>query len=115
MKDLELYKRICEALPYNYDLEDIDPVEIDGIKYSTIKVERLTTEDEGKYQFGGTIYGIGLLDEDKEYDIIGEPLFFVEQDFSQTGSYYDFQEREYEKPYLVEQKEITKTIWKRIK
>lgn len=115
MKDLELYKRICYELPSDHNIEDMDIVEVDGVKYNSIEIEILDTKDEGKYQFGGAIYGIGIFNEEKGYGIIGEPLFFVEQDFSQTGSYYSYQEREYEQPYIVEKKVVVTTVWKEVK
>ena len=38
-------------------------------------------------------------------------MFYIEQDFTQTGSYYSFQEREFEAPYIVKQREVVKTVW----
>ena len=74
------------------------------------EVEELDTTDEGKYQFGGTIYGVGEFVEET-FGIKGDYLFYIEQDFTQTGSYYSYQEREFEAPYIVEQKEVVKTVW----
>lgn len=107
----ELIKKIMEELPTESSLEDCEFIVVDGIKYGAKLEERLTTEDEGKYQYGGTVYAIGYLDEDKGYDIKGEPLFYVEQDFSQCGSYFDYQEICYEAPYLVEKRLVTKYEW----
>lgn len=114
MGNLELYKDICEMMPSNTSLEDSDNIIIDGVEYTFNEIESLTTEDEGKYQYGGSIYGVGIASKDKSWKIDGEPLFYVEQDFTQTGSYYSHQEREYEKPYIVEKKEVVKTVWKKI-
>lgn len=115
MENLELYKQICEAFAikdgFEYkDLSEIDPVEVNGIKYMAFEVEELDTTDEGKYQFGGTIYGVGEFVEET-FGIKGDYMFYIEQDFTQTGSYYSFQEREFEKPYIVEQREVVKTVW----
>ena len=74
------------------------------------EVAELDTTDEGKYQFGGTVFGVGEFVEET-FGIKGDYLFYIEQDFTQTGSYYSYQEREFEKPYIVEQKEVVKTVW----
>lgn len=111
MENLELYKRICKEFGKKENIEQIEFVEIDGVKYTYCEVEHLETTDEGKYQYGGTIYGIGVLKD--EYDI-EEILFYISQDFTQTGSYYSHQEREYEKPYIVEEKQVIKTVWRAI-
>lgn len=110
----ELFNKICEKMPTNISIEDMDAIEIDNNKYHSEEVEELDTIDEGKYQFGGSIYAIGLFNEERGYGIIGEPLFFVEQDFTQTGSYYSYQEREYEEPYIVEKKEKVIISWEAI-
>ena len=110
----ELMKKICDLLPEE-SIEDMKPVEVDGVKYDSYQEEELTTEDEGKYQYGGFIYGIGIHDSEKGYGITGEPLFYVEQDFTQCGNYFEYQERIFEKPFIVEQKEIVTTVWKAVK
>lgn len=112
MKNLELYQRICKEFGKKENVEQIDIVEVDGVKYTYCEAETLETIDEGKYQLGGTIYGIGVLKDD---DDIEKVLFYIEQDFTQTGSYYSYQEREFEKPYIVERKEVVQTVWKSIK
>lgn len=115
MKSLELYKKICKEIGIKYeneDLEDMESVTIENIEYGLVEVEKLETIDNGKYQCGGTIYGVGFLNEEKGYGIKGEILFYIEQDFTQTGSYYSSQEREYENPYVVEKKEVKKFVWK---
>lgn len=109
---LELQKKIVDAMP-DEDLEDAEPIEVYGIKYTWETEKELVTEDEGKYQHGGTVYSVGLLDENDGYGINGEPMFYVQQNFSQTGSYYEFQEREYEKPYIVTKKTKTIEVWER--
>ncbi|MBY6838679.1 hypothetical protein [Clostridium botulinum] len=114
-KDKELLDAILEKLPKDKSIEYIEPIEVNGIKYKWTEIEELPTEDEGKYQYGGTIYGVGIHNAEKEYGIIGEPLFFIEQDFTKTGSYYSEQYYEYEEPYLVEKKEKTIIVWESIK
>jgi hypothetical protein len=114
MKNLDLYKRICEEFGKKETVVQIDFVEIDGIKYTYCEEEDLETIDQGKYQLGGIIYGVGVLKDEKTYDI-EEVLFYIRQGFTQTGSYYSYQEREFEKPEIVEKKEIVKTVWKAIK
>lgn len=109
----ELFDRICEEMPSNTSLENMEVIEIDGHKYDCEEVEELETVDEGKYQFGGSIYAIGYSNDEKGYGII-EPLFYVRQDFTQTGSYYSHQEREYENPYIVEKREKVITVWEAI-
>lgn len=112
-EEKELYEEICELFGSSC-VECKDFVELDGIKYDCEEKEVLDVISEGKYEYGGTVYAVGILDEEKGYGI-KEPLFYMEQDFNRTGSYYSDWEYEYETPYLVEQKEITKTIWKAIK
>ncbi|MBZ9693263.1 hypothetical protein [Clostridium sp. M14] len=114
-EEKELLNYILEKLPKDESMEDTEVIEINGTKYDFVQIEELPTEDEGKYQYGGTIYGFGIYDEEKEYGIIGEPLFFIEQDFTKTGSYYSEQYYEYEEPYLVEKKEKTIIVWESIK
>lgn len=108
----ELINEIIELLPNDTFMEDSDGIIIDNVKYGWSIIEELTTEDEGKYQYGGFIYGIGVLDEN---NVVGKPLFYVEQDFTQTGSYYSFQERMFNKPYVVEKKEVLTYEWTRLK
>ena len=98
------------------NIESSDIFEVDGIKYSYDEEEELDIEDEGKYQYGGCIYAIGLLDEEKGYGVKGEPLFYMEQDFSRSGSYFSDYYYDYEEPYVVEkvEKVVTITSWKRI-
>ncbi len=109
MKDIELYQEICEAFGENNDyfLEDVE-VKVNGVNYGTVEVESLPTEDEGKYQFGGTIYGIGEIENDE----IKEILFYIERDFTQTGSYYSEQIREFEQPYVVRKVIETREVWR---
>lgn len=107
----ELFNEICDEMPSSISIEDMDVIEIEDKKYHVEKIEELTTTDEGKYQFGGTIYAVGYLDEERGYGITGKPLFYVEQDFSKTGSYYSHQEIEYEKPYMVERVQKIVSVW----
>ena len=107
----ELFNEIRNEMPSSISIEDMDVIEIEDKKYHVEKIEELTTTDEGKYQFGGTIYAVGYLDEERGYGITGKPLFYVEQDFSKTGSYYSHQEIEYEKPYIVEKVQKIISVW----
>lgn len=111
----ELANVILKELPNDASMEGVEPIEVGGTKYYWVEIEELPTEDEGKYQYGGTIYGIGKYDNQKGYGIIGEPLFFIEQDFTKTGSYYSEQYYEYDEPYVVERKEKTVIVWESIK
>ena len=113
MERIELYKNICELFGEEKTVDRIDFVELDGVKYSHKEIEELDVEDEGKYQTGGTIYAIGILDEEKGYGI-KETLFYIEQDFTRSGSYFSEYYYEFESPYVVEQREIVKTIWKAV-
>lgn len=110
----ELIDRICKQLPNGVSMEDSDSITIDEVDYDWCVIEELPTEDEGKYQFGGTIYGVGHKSKEG-YGIVGDPLFYVEQDFTQTGSYYSYQERTFDKPYVVEKKEKIITVWEAVR
>lgn len=61
----------------------------------------------------GRIYAVGEVDESTGWDI-KEPLFYIEQDFTQTGSYYSEQYREFDLPYIVEPVEVVNIEWKSI-
>lgn len=116
MKNVESYKKILKKIAMECgeeDLSNMDKITVEGIDYSFEEIEELNTIDEGKYQYGGTVYGIGIFDEEKGYGI-KEVLFYIEQDFSQTGSYYEYQERSFDKPYIVEKREVIKTVWESI-
>lgn len=116
MESLDLYKKIYKKIVMECgeeDLSNMDKITVEGIDYSCEEVEDLDTIDEGKYQYSGTVYGIGIFDEEKGYGI-KEALFYIEQDFSQTGSYYGYQERSFDKPYIVEKREVIKTVWESI-
>lgn len=108
-EEKELYERICEEFGATW-VECTSYVEVDEIKYSYDEETELDVISEGKYEYGGTIYAVGILDEKRGYGI-KEPLFYMRQDFSRTGSYYTDWETEYETPYLVEKKEVTVTRW----
>lgn len=117
MRDLELYKEILGRFNDELDgenMECIDKVEVNGITYSYEEEDVEDTIDEGKYQYGGTIYAIGVSKEDG-FGIV-EPLFYVKQDFTKSGSYFSHQEYEYEELYIVEKKEEVKIItsWKSV-
>jgi len=105
----QLCKEICNQIPNGEDnIEQSEKLIIDGITYTYKEVEELTTEDEGKYQNGGSIYAIGVADKEKGWKIEGEPLFYIEQDFTRSGSYYSDYYYEYEKPYRV--KKVTEIV-----
>ena len=89
---------------------------VDELKYDYEEVDVLSVEDDGKYQYGSTIYGIGLLDEERGYGTKGDVLFHIKQDFNRSGSYYSDYYYDYEKPYVVEQvtKVITTTEWEMV-
>lgn len=111
MKNLELYREICESFNNEMDGGDIefaDNVEVNGILYTYEEVEKLKTIDEGKYQYGGSIYAIGVSKEDG-YSIV-EPLFYVRQGFSKSGSYFSDYQYEYEELEIVERKEELKLV-----
>ena len=108
---IELKQKICDAFSQkeglDYESMEYMEVEVDDVTYFAEEEERLTTEDEGKYQFGGTVYRI----------ISNNPLdcdFFIRQDFYQTGSYYSYQEVTYEQPYIVEKVPIQTYKWKAV-
>ena len=109
---LEIQKSFCESIGEE-DMEDLDPVEINGVKYGWNEESELTTVDEGKYQYGGKIYAVGLLDEGG-YGA-KEPLFYVRQNFTKPGSYYSCQEWIYDVPYPVEKVEKIIEDWRQIK
>lgn len=99
----QLCKEICNQIPSGEDnIEQSEKLIVDGITYTYEEVEELTTEDEGKYQNGGCIYAIGVADKEEGWKIEGEPLFYIEQDFTRSGSYYSDYYYDYEKPYRVE-------------
>lgn len=108
--DLELKKAILNKLNENY-YED-DPIAYWFSKqilsefgnYNIKEVEELDVEDEGKYQYGGTIYRI-LLD-DKETD-----MTFMET-WSRSGSYFTEYYYSYNKFDLCEQYTRTIVDWK---
>ena len=112
-----LAEEIIKQIPTGEkSIENTDGLLVDGIKYDYEEVEVLPVDDEGKYQYGSTIYGIGLLDEERGYGTKGDIIFHIKQDFSRSGSYYSEYYYEYEEPYFVEQitKVITTTTWERI-
>lgn len=117
MENLELYKKICEEFnsKLNEDsIEYLDAITVNGITYSYEEEEAEDTIDKGKYQYGGTIYAIGVSKEEG-FGIV-EPLFYVKQDFTKSGSYFSHQEYMYEELYIVERKEEVKIIksWKSV-
>ncbi len=123
-EERELYELICEKFGATW-VERTSYVEVDEIKYSYEELTELDVISEGKYEYGGTIYAVGILDEKRGCGI-KEPLFYMRQDFSRTGYYYNefmlfvfsfnssIWETEYETPYLVEKKEVTVTRWEAV-
>lgn len=112
-----LAEEIIKQIPTGeINIESTDGLVVDGIKYEYEEVEDSPIDDQGKYQYGSTIYGVGLLDEGRGYGIKGDTLFHIKQDFSRNGSYYTDYYYDYGKPYLVEQvtKVITTTDWEAI-
>ena len=112
-----LAEAIIKQIPTGeISIESTDGLVVDGIKYDYEEVDVLSVEDDGKYQYGSTIYGIGLLDEERGYGTKGDVLFHIKQDFNRSGSYYSDYYYDYEKPYVVEQvtKVITTTEWEAI-
>ena len=110
----QLCEQICNQIGSGESsIEHIDKIEVDGIKYTYKEIEELETLDEGKYQNGGSVYAIGIADKEKDWKIEGEPLFYIEQDFTRSGSYFSDYYYEYEKPYRVkkETKIITIEEW----
>lgn len=72
--------------------------------YDIREVEELATEDEGKYQYGGTVHRI-LLD-NKETDMC------IMETWSRSGSYYSDYYYNYDKLCLCEQYTRTVVDWK---
>ena len=119
-KELKLLaNNIIELIPSGEDgLEDVDTdLIVDEVVYNCEPVEELEISDQGKYQHGGTIYGVGVFNKEKGYGIIGETLFYIKQNYSRNGSYYTDYYYNYDKPYLVKQvdKVITTKVWEAIR
>jgi hypothetical protein len=105
----QLCEEICNQIGGGEDsIGHSEKLKINGVLYTYEEVEELETVDEGKYQNGGSVYAIGISDKEKSWKIQGTPLFFIEQDFTRSGSYYSDYYYDYEKPYRV--KKITETI-----
>lgn len=111
--ELNLFKEICELFAEKENVELIDFVELNGVKYTLEEVDEEPVEDYGKYQCGATIYAVGVLDEAKGYGI-DDTLFYIRQDFVRSGSYYSDYYYEYEKPFIVEKKEVITYEWEAI-
>lgn len=95
--------------------EDFEYFKVDEVEYGIEVIEELQTVDQGKYQFGGNIIGVGILDKTKGWGIVGDVLFYIRQDFTKSGSYFSEFYFEYEHPYEVERKEVVKTVWEKVK
>lgn len=77
--------------------------EVEFSDYELKEVEELDEVNNGKYSYGGVIIAVykkGNTDE--------EPLFYLRQNYTKTGSYYTDYEYHYYKPYVTSK--VTKTI-----
>jgi len=111
--DLDSKKIVLDAIKEKCGSEYIEKygyIELNGVKYSWIEKEEIETTDEGKYQNGGTIYAVGVYNEENGYGI-KEELFYIEQDFMRSGSYYSEYYYEYDYPFIVEKREVTTYKW----
>lgn len=116
IEENELFEDILDAFSvykdYKYKpIECIEIVEIDGKKYLADEVDKEDVIDMGKYQTGAKIFAISEIIDEEKLKCKDEILFFIKQDFIQTGSYYSYQEYECEAPYITTKKKIIKTIW----
>lgn len=111
--DLVLFKEICDLFKKKETITEFDYVELNGIKFSYEEFDELQIEDEGKYQYGGTIYSIGILDEEKGYGI-KDTLFYIRQDFIRSGSYFSDYYYEYEEPYIVKRRQVISFEWRAV-
>lgn len=111
--------KIIDCISDNYGNTSLDwdftHVEVEGVKYGIELVESLPTIDEGKYQYGGNVFKVGVFNEDKKHGIEGDILFYIRQNFTQCGSYFSEQYFEYDEVYEVEPKEIVKIEWEAVK
>lgn len=108
MDKRELYETICELFGEADNVEQLDYVEFEDVKYTYRTEEELDTVSEGKYEYGGTVYAVGIMNDDFN---IESPLFFMEQSFTRSGSYFSDYYYEFDAPTMVVPKEVTKTIW----
>lgn len=114
-KQLELLNKINEGSSMNLG-EHFGYVLFEGVKYGIDIMEELNISCEGKFQRGGHILGIGILNEENGYGVKDENyLFYIKQDFTRYGDYWNGYDYDFEEAYLVEPKEIVKTFWKPIK
>lgn len=107
----EICNVICKKIGTN-DIEFMDNVEVDGVLYALEEEYECDVNDEGKCQYGGTVFKVGVADEDG-YSIKenSEVEFFIKQDFSRSGSYHTDYYYEHEKPYQVELRQIVRDEW----
>lgn len=114
-KQLELLNEINKRSSMNLG-EDFDYLFFEGVKYGIDIQEEFDTSDEGKFQCGRYILGVGIVNEENGYGVKDKNyLFYIEQDFTRYGDYWSGYDYDFEEAYLVERKEIVKAIWKPIK
>lgn len=113
---LELGNQICEKIGSN-DIEDIDSILIDNIKYTFNEIKSMKWESQGKYDNGESIWQIGIADDECTWKIKedGEFDLYIMQTASRNGSYYSDYYYEYEEPFIVESREIVTTEWVEVK
>lgn len=113
---IELGKKICDEIGER-DIESAssEGINIDGKVYALEEVKEIEWEDEGKYQNGECVYRIGVAYDDIPYNIEIPFDLYIKQYVSRNGSYYTDYNYEYEKPFVVEKKEVTTIKWVKIK
>lgn len=108
-----LINEIINMVPDETSVSDVGEIYICDKTYRFSKEKELETIYEGKYQSGASVYALYEYNEEDD-ETIGEPLFYVLQDFVQVGDYYSFQEFYYEKPYQVKEVEKVIKVWERV-
>ena len=93
----ELKKLIIDVIDETYWEE------VEFSDYELKEVEELDEVDNGKYSYGGVIIAVYKKNKTDE-----EPLFYLRQNYTKTGSYYTDYDYYYKKPYVTSK--ITKTI-----
>lgn len=101
----ELFEALKDEIGTTQLWDDNCEFEIDGVKYFVDLVEEEDVVDEGKYQYGAKIFDVG----DEE-----EVFFYIRQSFTQTGSYYSYQERTFYEIEMVEKATKTIEYWRSV-
>ncbi|HID0768063.1 TPA: hypothetical protein ACXDAZ_002592 [Clostridium botulinum] len=102
----EIGKRVIDECG-SEDLECYNGFEIDGITYALEQIEEEDWISGGKYECSSNVFRIGISNKECAWKV-DKPLdLYIKQDVSRTGSYYSDYFYDYEKPYMVEQKEET--------